>query len=220
MSTNGTDHAGQEELLAHTHLQSALEGNLDAFNKLVTTYEQRVYNLCYRMLGDPEAAADTTQDAFLNCWRSLARFRGPKDEGELAASFRAWLFRIAANACYDVLRQRKRRPTSSLDQQIELAGEREFASLGFTSLHGDEPEASALRSELSREIQRSLVQLAEDQRLALILCDVQGFSYEEIAVITSSSLGTVKSRISRGRSKMRDLLLERGVRLPTDRQKR
>lgn len=215
MSLNGHDQPGQEELKTRAQITNALAGDLDAFNRVVASFEQRVYNLCYRMLGDSESAADTTQDAFINCWRSLNRFRGPQDETELVPSFRAWLFRIAANACYDVLRQRKRRPTRSLDQQIEASGDRDFAAFGFTTtVSSDEPETSALRGELSREIQRSLGQLPEDQRLAILLCDVQGFSYEEIATITNSSLGTIKSRISRGRARLRDLLLERGVRLP------
>src|SRR5947209_5785339 len=92
-------------------IEAAQRGSLGAFNDLVRLYEERVYNLCYRMLGTPEAAADTTQDTFLAAYQALSRFRG--------GSFKAWLLRIATNACYDQLRRRQRRPTQSLDQLMD-----------------------------------------------------------------------------------------------------
>ncbi len=196
---------------------SAQAGDLEAFNRLVASYEQRIYNLCYRMLGEAEAAADAAQDAFINAYRGMPRFRTPTGDNQtVVATFRTWLYRIAANTCYDALRLRKRRPSTSLDAMMDDSGEQDYAA-NFSLAHGltsEGPENSALRAELSREIQRGLEQLPDDQRLALILCDVQGFSYEEIATITTSSLGTVKSRISRARSRMRDYLLGRGELLP------
>ena len=199
---------------------AAQQGDLDAFNHLVASYEQRIYNLCFRMLGEAEAAADATQDAFINAYKAVGRFRAPQGDVQgVVNSFRTWLYRIASNLCYDVLRSRKRRPTTSLDALISDSGEQEYEATGnFSLAHGlasDGPEGSALRSELSREIQRGLTMLPEDQRLALILCDIQGFSYDEIAVVTASSLGTVKSRISRARARMRDYLLGRGELLPS-----
>ncbi len=182
-------------------ISSAQNGSLGAFNDLVRTYEQRVFSLCYRMLGDPDSAADATQEAFLSAYRAIDRFRG--------GSFKAWLLRIAANACYDQLRIRQRRPTQSLDHLMH--GGNDDAPLDLPSLDrtGD-PEDRALQAELSREIQHALAQLPDDQRIALIMVDIQGLSYEEIASAMNTNLGTVKSRISRARFKMRDLLLGRG----------
>lgn len=182
-------------------ISAAQRGSLGAFNDLVRLYEQRVYNLCYRMLGDPDAAADASQETFLSAYRALDRFRG--------GSFKAWLLRIAANACYDQLRVRQRRPTQSLDHLMhgeEGDGPLELPSADRTT----DPEDRVLQAELSREIQHALVQLPDDQRIALIMVDIQGLSYEEIAVAMNTNLGTVKSRISRARFKMRDLLLGRG----------
>jgi len=180
-------------------IAAAQRGSLGAFNDLVRDYEQRVYTLCVRILGDRDAAADATQEAFLSAYRALDRFRG--------GSFKAWILRIATNACYDQLRAQARRPTQSLDYLADA----DDAPLEVPSPdRSTDPEARALQAELSREIGRALAQLPHDQRLALVLLDIQGLSYDEIATVTNTNLGTVKSRISRARTRMRDLLLERG----------
>lgn len=211
-----------EEQQSHERgwIVAAQQGDLDAFNRLVAAYQQRIYNLCFRMLGEAEAAADATQDAFINAYKAMSRFRAPQGDAQgVVNSFRTWLYRIASNLCYDALRTRKRRPSTSLDALISDAGEQDYEASGnFSLAHGlasEGPESSALRAELSREIQRGLSLLPEDQRLALVLCDIQGFSYDEIADVTASSLGTVKSRISRARARMRDYLLGRGELLPS-----
>lgn len=173
------------------------EGDLAAFNALVERYQDQAYNLCWRMLGHREAAQDATQEAFLAAYRNIRRLRGP--------SFRAWLLRIAANAATDELRRRGRRPQVSLDAPApdsETAFELPDLSAG--------PEDWALRRERARHIQAALLTLPTDQRLAVILSDVQGLSYEEIGEAMGSSLGTVKSRISRGRARLRRWLLEQG----------
>ncbi len=177
------------------------QGDLDSFNRLVEHYQRAVYNLCLRMLAAPQAAEDATQDAFIAAYRSLRSFRG--------GSFRAWLFRIAANASYDELRRRRARPTVSLDVPL---GESERP---LDIPHpGPTLDEHAQRLELARCLQEALAALPPDQRLAVILCDVQGLSYEEIAQVTGASLGTVKSRISRARARLRDLLTARGELLP------
>jgi len=173
------------------------EGDLAAFNTLVETYRGQVYNLCWRMLGLREAAEDATQEAFLSAYRNIRRFRGP--------SFRAWLLRIAANTATDELRRRHRRPQVSLEAPIstsETALDLPDPSAG--------PEECALRLEQTRCLQAALLTLPLDQRLSVILSDVQGLSYEEVGQAMGSSLGTVKSRISRGRARLRRYLLERG----------
>jgi len=175
---------------------AAQRGDVESFNALVRLYEGRVYNLCYRMLGDADGAADATQDSFLAAFRNLRVFRG--------GSFRSWLFRIATNACYDVLRARKRRPAMSLDATI-AAAEEDAAPLQIAD-SGESPDEYALRRELAHAIERGLVELPEDQRLVVILCDLQGLAYDEIAEVTGANLGTVKSRLSRGRARLRDIL--------------
>lgn len=164
------------------------DGDADSFNQLVEAYQGHVYNLSLRMLGTSESAQDATQEAFISAWRGLGGFRG--------GSFRSWLLSIAANACRDELRRRKRRPTTSLD---DLAVEPASPSEDFTR-----------RLELGEVIGRGLSRLAPDQRLAVILSDVQGLNYEEMAQAMGCSLGTVKSRLSRARGNLKDYLMEHG----------
>ena len=183
-------------------VERSQSGDLDAFNALVLAYQGQVYNLCLRMLGSPQAAEDAAQEAFIAAYRAVPRFRGGR--------FRAWLLRIAANACYDELRRRRARPQVPLDAPAD--DERPSAELPAS----DEPlEQRAERLELARCLQEGLASLPPDQRLAVILRDVQGLAYEEVAEATGASLGTVKSRISRGRAALRDFLLARGELLPS-----
>jgi len=182
-------------------IADAQRGEMPAFNQLVLTYQSMVYNLAYRILGDADAAADASQDTFISAFRAIKKFRG--------GSFKAWLLRIATNTCYDQLRYKQRRPTSPLEA---LLVETDSPSSFTDSTEG--PEEYTLRQELGQVIQAGLNTLPSDQRVALVLSDVQGFSYQEIAEITRVSLGTVKSRLSRGRAKLRDYLLEQGELLP------
>jgi RNA polymerase sigma-70 factor (ECF subfamily) len=186
------------------YIDAARRGDLAAFNWLVLRYQTRVYNLCYRMLSDPDAAADTTQDAFISAFKAMPRFKG--------GQFRAWLLRIASNACLDVLRSRKRHPTVSLDRQQAGLGDEEVEPLPIPDLDPyADPETTALNAELASILQAGLDSLPSDQRIALILVDVQGLSYEEAAAVSETNLGTTKSRINRARAKMRDYLRESGV---------
>ncbi|MFQ5408653.1 MAG: RNA polymerase sigma factor [Anaerolineales bacterium] len=181
-------------------IRDAQRGDLDAFNRLVLEYQQQVYNLAYRIMGEPEAAADATQEAFLAAYRKLRAYRG--------GSFQGWLLRIVTNACYDELRRRKRRPAQSLDELTE-AGQSPSDETG-NALHTPpvSPHAAAERAELSAAIQRCLDDLPDDQRIAVAMCDVQGYDYGEIAHARQVALGTVKSRIARARGRLRDCLRE------------
>ncbi len=183
-------------------IASARKGDIRAFNQLVMLYQSMVYNLAYRILSEPDAAADATQDAFLSAYKAIRRFRG--------GSFKAWLLRIVTNACYDQLRIKQRRPTSSLD---DLPVEADHTS--YLRDPDEQPDEFVERQELNRVIQAGISILPAEQRVVLVLSDVQGFSYKEIAQITGISLGTVKSRLSRGRAKVRDHLLAQGELLPT-----
>ncbi|MDH7489773.1 MAG: sigma-70 family RNA polymerase sigma factor [Anaerolineae bacterium] len=182
-------------------IAQAQRGDLHAFNQLVLAYQSTMYNVAYRILGDPDAAADATQDAFVSAYKAIARFRG--------GSFKAWLLRIVTNACYDQLRVKQRRPTDSLDDM--LVEPEHDATLRDDS---ESPEEFVLRQELGAAIQRGLSTLPPDQRITLVLSDIEGLSYDEIAEATQVSLGTVKSRLSRARSKLRDYLLHNGELLP------
>ncbi len=184
-------------------IQAARKGDLDAFNTLVLAYQHQVYNLAYRIMSEEAAAADATQEAFISAYKHLKSFRG--------GSFKSWLLRIVTNACYDDLRRRKRRPATSLDELADGEdGEAEFD----VPAPDDSPETIAQRHELTELIQHGITTLPDDQRIVLVLSDVQGMSYEEIATMTDSNLGTVKSRLSRARAKLRDYLQGRGELLP------
>jgi RNA polymerase sigma-70 factor (ECF subfamily) len=165
-------------------------GELDAFNALVDLHQRATYNLCLRMLGSAAAAEDATQDAFFSAYRHIATFKG--------GHFRPWLLRIAANACTDELRRRSRRPAISLDAPAPGSSDPPDVADRAPG-----PETAALRGEQHDIVQAALLRLPEDQRLAVVLCDMQGFSYEEIAATMRTSTGTVKSRIARGREKLR-----------------
>ena len=189
----GTDSRLSDDALA----TMAQAGDLPAFNTLVERYQRSVFGLCLRMLSSAPAAEDAAQETFLAAWRGLGRYRG--------GSFQDWILRIAGNRCRDELRKRKRRPVDSLDALRERQGEWVAPADGAPS-----PERAALGAETLRAIQHGLETLPEDQRMAIILCDVQELSYDEIAQAMGTSIGTVKSRISRGRSRLRDYLLRNG----------
>lgn len=182
-------------------VRAAQRGDLDAFNELVLTYQHRLYNLAYRILGDPAAAADATQEALISAYRKLHAFRG--------GSFLSWLLRIVANRCYDELRRRKRRPTVSW----EAFGETDEANPALIN-GGASPEERAERAELSRVLQKGILSLPPDQRVVLVLSDVEGMSYAEIAEAVGIPVGTVKSRLARARARLRDFLQEQRELLP------
>jgi RNA polymerase sigma-70 factor (ECF subfamily) len=182
-------------------IAAAKRGDTRSFNQLVSQYQDMVYNVAFRILGDGEAAADASQDTFLSAYKAVANFKG--------GSFKAWLLRIATNSCYDQLRVHQRRPTSSLEAiYTDTDPSSHFVNGRET------PEEHALRQELGQVIQQGIQTLPPDQRTTLVLSDVQGLSYAEIAEVTGTSIGTVKSRLSRGRARLRDCLLEQKELLP------
>ena len=179
-------------------VRSSQRGDLGAFNTLVQVYQRQVYNLCLRMVGS--AAEDAAQETFITAYRRLSSFRG--------GSFRAWLLRIAANICCDELRHRRSRPAASLEAALEAGSPADVPSPLAN------PEEETLRRELGRHLQQGLATLPAEQRLAIILRDIHGLSYEELTEALGCSLGTVKSRIARGRARMREYLMERRELLP------
>jgi RNA polymerase sigma-70 factor (ECF subfamily) len=183
--------AGGDETL----ILEAQSGSLDAFNRLVRRHERAVYNVALRLVGTAMAAEEVTQDTFMRAYGALERFRG--------GDFRPWLLRIATNRAYDELRRRKRAPGSF--EELTYEPEVEWSTL--TSV--EDPDARAERLELARVLEDALAQLPTDQRVAVVLSDVQGYDYVEIASITGVPYGTVKSRLSRARSRLRTLLVGR-----------
>ena len=178
-------------------VEAARRGDVQAFNRLVEQYQRLAYNVACRTLGQPEEAADATQEAFLSAFRAIRDFRGE--------SFKAWLLRIVVNACYDQRRKRQRQPTESLEALAEES-EGEFAPPG----PGAGPELAVLGTATAAAIQRALDRLPYEQRVVAVLCDVQGFSYEEAASTLELAVGTIKSRLSRARARLRDELAARG----------
>ena len=175
-------------------IRQARQGSLDAFNELVLAYQDRVYSAAYRIMGDPASAADAAQDTFITAYRRLSTYRG--------GSFRAWLLRIATNTCYDELRRRKRRPATSLE---DLPGAENDDGAPLPD-QADTPEQIAQQRELSQALENCIRALGDDQRIILVMSDVEGFSYQDIADSTGSNLGTVKSRLSRARASVRQCL--------------
>jgi len=171
----------------------AASGERTAFAQLMEHYQSACYGLAWRLLRDPDQAADATQDAFIHAYKAIDSYRG--------GIFRSWLLRITANASYDILRRAQRRPSSPLPDPDE--GGSELPDLGAVN-----PLAEATKSELYRHLEVALRRLPEDQRTAVVLCDVYGMDYNEVASMTQSALGTVKSRIHRGRLRLRELLAD------------
>ena len=171
----------------------AAAGDRTAFAQLMEHYQRACYGLAWRLLNDPDKAADATQDAFIHAYKAIGSYRG--------GIFRSWLLRITANASYDILRRAQRRPSSPLPDPDE--GAPELPDLGAVN-----PEVEATKSELYRHLEVALRRLPVDQRTAVVLCDVYGMDYNEVAAMTESALGTVKSRIHRGRLRLRELMAE------------
>jgi RNA polymerase sigma-70 factor, ECF subfamily len=177
-------------------IASAQKGDLDSFNRLVLAYQDMVYTQAARLLNDHQAADDATQDAFISAFRSIRKYRG--------GSFRAWLLRIVTNACYDELRRQKRRPTTPLEP-LDDAGD-EIESPAWIADPQETPEEAMERSELGSALQNCIEKLPVDFKTVLYLVDVQGLDYNEVSVVIDKPLGTVKSRLARGRLRLRDCL--------------
>lgn len=183
-------------------LARARRGELDAFEELVRQYEKRVYAVALRSSGSPEDAADITQEVFLRAWRSIESFRG--DSG-----FSTWLFRITMNLCVDHARHKNAQPQTQPLVVGEEDAERPIPDTAPT------PEEHLENSELGRELAAALDEVSEEHRRIVLLRDVSGMSYTEIAEILEISEGTVKSRLSRARIALRTILLRRGNLLPS-----
>lgn len=193
--TASFEHDKQESASAQESawVAQALAGDLVAFNAIVERYQQAAYNLALRMLRDASLAEDVTQETFFSAYRNLRQYRG--------GSLKSWVLTIVANRSRDILRSPARSRTSSLDESLE-AGDP-----GGQWAHPDDPpDELVVRQETARLVRQAVDQLPDDQRLVVTLVDLQQMDYEEAARITGASLGTVKSRLFRGRQKLKELL--------------
>lgn len=180
-------------------VQRVLEGDGNAFEELVLEYEKKIYNVALRMLGNSEDAADMTQEAFIKAYNSLSGFRGD-------SKFSVWLTRIVSNLCLDFMRSRSRRPTVSLSMEDD-DGEDVQLDIADTS---QSPEQLMERRLTRESVRRGLQTLPDDYREILLLREIQGLSYDEISAALDIEVGTVKSRIFRGRKKLCDYLIKDG----------
>ncbi|MCX6082736.1 MAG: sigma-70 family RNA polymerase sigma factor [Chloroflexi bacterium] len=185
-------------------IHAAQTGDLDAFNGLVLAYQSVIYNTALRIMGDDSLASDATQEAFISAFRSINSFRG--------GSFKAWLMRTVTNACYDELRRQKRRPTVSLeptnDDDEEIESPHWLADASMT------PAEKFEADELEHAIQHCLESLPVDFRMVVVLTDIQGMDYSEVASSIRVPLGTIKSRLARARLRLRECLQGFGELLP------
>ncbi len=184
-------------------VERARAGDLQAFERLVAHYQDRVYNYVLRMIYDPVEAQDIAQETFVRAWQGLGRFRG-------ASSFQTWLYRIASNLAIDAARSRKRRGlvTVSLDEPVTGADSSELEhDLPDEGTHG--PAEALEQQELRREVWEAVGELSDKLRPVVVLADLQGLSYGEIAKILGCPVGTVKSRLFNARSQLREKLRER-----------
>ncbi len=186
-------------------IEQIKNGHLDAFDQLVTRYEGRVYTIAYRYMGNYADASDLAQEAFIKIYRSLGTFRGE-------ASFLSWMYRLVTNVCLDELRRRGRAKTVSIEELMEnkkgLIMRREIANSRL-------PEDAVIRRELQQEVQNVLNLLSDEHRVIVVMRDIQGYSYDEIAQLLHCSLGTVKSRLNRARHILKEKLLARREMLVT-----
>ena len=176
----------------HNLIQAARNGNQAAFGELVQQYQKRVFALAVRMCPTPELAEEAAQEAFLAAWQGLPFFRGD-------SAFATWLYRLTSNACVDLLRKENRHQGPSLDDETVSA-----------EVPAPTPEKAVEQQELRRQIEAGLQTLSPEHREVLILREIQQLSYDEIADVLSLDLGTVKSRINRGRRQLREFLLKQG----------
>jgi len=173
-------------------IQLASKGDAQAFNELMAMHERRMYAVALKTCSNHEDAQDCLQEAMLRIFRSISSFKGQ-------SSFSTWVYRITMNTCLDELRRRKNRPSTSLDSLLD--------SGWSPSDDRDSPEKHAIRMTKQQQLRQFIEELPEDMRAAVILRDIEGYSYEDIAGMLNANVGTIKSRISRGREKLREKIL-------------
>ena len=178
-------------------IEKVVKGDIESFEKLIKNYQIYAYNIAYRILGNEEDAKDATQEALIKVYKSINKFK-------MKSSFSTWLYRIVANTAKDFLKERGAEKYSIDGDEKSEKAKLEISDQSFN------PEKIYERNENSKIIQESIEKLPKDSRIALVLRDMQGFTYEEISEIITAPIGTVKSRIARGRSQLKRILTAEG----------
>ncbi len=189
---NGVQMSDNEKAL----LEKAKNGDLAAFEKLIESYQKKVYNIVYRMIGNPDDASELTQEVFIRVFRSIRNF---KEESQ----FSTWIYKIATNICLDELRKQKKHKVISLDEEIK-SDEGEMKRQ--IEDNKPQPDIIAEKNELKKTVRNAILSLPDEYRVVIIMRDIKGLSYDEIAQITKCPEGTVKSRINRARKALRTIL--------------
>ncbi|MFZ5595874.1 MAG: RNA polymerase sigma factor [Bacillota bacterium] len=179
-------------------VERSRNGDREAFDELVRRYQGKVYTVAYRFMGNHADAGDLAQEAFIRAYQALSSFRGE-------CSFATWLYRIASNVCRDEIRKQGRRKKVSLDEIMDRTGGGPVLAARDPS-----PEESLEMVEMREMVQGYLGLLPDDHRLILVLRDIQGMSYEEIALSLKCNMGTVKSRLNRARQALKELVIRHG----------
>ncbi len=181
-------------------IADARKGDVAAFEALIGEHQKRIFSIAFRMAGNPEDAADMAQEVLIKIFKNLGNFQGN-------SKFSTWVYRVATNTCLDELKKLRRHTAYSLDQELETEEGSVAAELADEA---PTPEESAERRDLQRVVSEAIGMLSEDHKKAILLRDMQGFSYEEIANILQCSVGTVKSRINRARAQLKKILIKNG----------
>ena len=179
-------------------LKKAMSGDMASFERLIINHEKLVYNACFRIMGDQEDAKDASQEVFIKLYKNI-------DKCNNLNTFKAWLYRIIHNCCIDLIRKKKGKKTLSIDKMLDTPEGEMEQQIKSTELS---PEEEYLQKEAASNIQRAITKLSDDYRTLVVLRDIQGLSYEEISAALDIPMGTVKSRISRSRQKLKSLLAE------------
>jgi len=179
-------------------VKKSIDGDVDAFQQLIEKHQKKVFNIAYRMMGNEEDAKDMAQEALVKAYRNIGKFR-------LDSAFSTWLFRIATNACLDELRKNKKK-MDDISLNIDKTDDGETLTKEL-AVDKNGPEVEFLKKERQRILAEGIKSLSEDYKRVIVLRDIQGFSYEEIAEICETNIGTVKSRINRGRSMLKEKLM-------------
>ena len=179
-------------------INAFIKGDHSAFEKLVLKYQDRVFNLCCRLLGDRDEAEDSAQEVFIKVYRALKGFR-------FKSSFYTWLYRIVINTCKNRIKSVEYR---SIKSRVSIDSDQENRGNTIVDIVDQRPmqDKTLEQKEKTKRVQEALNSLPPDQKTVIVLCDIEGLSYDEIAGITKTRLGTVKSKISRARLGLRNKL--------------
>lgn len=188
-------------------IERCRRGDQAAFGELVQRYQRRIYGVAFAMLHHRENARDITQETFIRVYQNLASFQG-------VSSFYTWLYRITINLCLDHLRKKSRQHEKSFEEEGHSAGSEEAMAAGILPQPlGLNPRDELLRKELRQQIEKAMARLSPNHRAVLLLREVEGLSYEEMAEIMQCSTGTIMSRLFNARRQMQRLLLKNGAQI-------